>query len=387
MRLQAVVAVAASALIQHVAAIGCTVADKSTNLYIFGAPYGDINLGGSSSSWTSATAPSNPAFLTNLANRPAFDTANPSCHYNPYTDTFVVINGDKSKGLSALHLFNHDSQTWLQVPITGTQPNADDLVATLDHDTSVIYAYSQGALWRVGDAGDVNINKAGSGNLSLNWLTNLAVTAQPFDGTSYKATFGQGTNHLHFFNAPGLKPGEAWIFVVHYAWWQPTPQSYGSFPQAPGQSVYVPLAAGTAPPVFAYIPDDGQNTYLVDTKSNTTTSLAGFGKGGPTFRYAATAENLIQFDTTTGNVNVLPVGGGAVTMGTGLALLPNAVVPSPSSSSVTAVRTVSATAPASSVSVATFGSNATIAASKTSASEVNGLASAIGMWIVGLLAL
>ncbi|KAJ3084359.1 transcription elongation regulator [Rhizoclosmatium hyalinum] len=322
-----------------VQAIGCTVNGKldpntmlnalvvARNLYVFGAPYGDINLGGSSSDWVSATAPANPQLLTNIANRPAFDTANPTCSFAPYLNYITVLNGDSSTGLTALHVFDVTAKTWSVVPLTGVDiPSGSDVVATLDHDTNVIYAFSNGYIYRVGNADDLNLSKlATNPKLSLPWLPKPIVTPQPFDGTNYKAVFGQGTNHLHFFNAPGLADGQAWIFVVHYAWWQPTPQSFGSFKSEPGQTVYIPAVdQSKAPSVFAYIPDSGSATYLVDTVSNTTTTIAGFGKSGSTFRYSATSSNLVQLDTSTGSLKVLPVAGGSVSSGSGVASLPSA---------------------------------------------------------------
>ncbi|KAJ3065324.1 hypothetical protein HDU98_011313 [Podochytrium sp. JEL0797] len=326
----------------------------SQNLYIFGAPYGDINLGGSSSSWTSATAPTSPNLLTNIANRPPFNTANPICSFAPFLNYITVLNGDQSKGLSVMHVFDTKAQTWTIVPIanstSGKMPSVTDLAATLDHDTNVMYAYSSGAIFRIGDANLINLSQLSTNPaLNLSWISDIQVTPQPFDGKDYKPVFGQGTNHLHFLNAPGLAAGQAWIFVVHYAWWQPTPQTFGSFPTSTGgQTVYIPaLDQSKAPAVFAYFPDDGSATYLIDTVSNTTTTITGFGKSGPTFRYSATSGNIVQMDTKTGDLQVLAVAGGGVTAGTGVALLPTAsvvatgtvVVSSPTGVSATGVAT------------------------------------------------
>ncbi|KAI9346563.1 hypothetical protein BDR26DRAFT_834764 [Obelidium mucronatum] len=315
--------VAAAASVQ---AIGCTVNDMSQNLYVFGAPYGDINLGASSSDWVSSAAPATPNVLTNIANRPAFDTANPSCAFAPYLNYITVLNGDSSKGLKALHVFDVKSATWSIVSLTGADiPDAVDYAATLDHNTNVVYAWSRGYIYRVGDANDLT-KLATNPSLSLPWIPKPIVNDQPFDGAGYKPVFGQGTNHLHFLNAPGLANGQAWIFVIHYSWWQPEPQTFGSFKAGPGQTIYIPeLDQSKAPAVFAYIPDDGSATYLIDTITNTTTTIAGFGKSGPTYRYSATSSNIVQLDTSSGNLKVLPVAaGGSVSSGTGVSLLPSA---------------------------------------------------------------
>ncbi|KAJ3029536.1 UNVERIFIED_CONTAM: hypothetical protein HDU68_011836, partial [Siphonaria sp. JEL0065] len=327
-------------------AIGCTVNDMSQNLYVFGAPYGDINLGAASSDWISATAPTTPDLLTNIANRPAFDTANPICSYAPYLNYITVLNGDSSKGLSALHVFDVVAKSWTIVPLTGADlPNGSDIAATLDHDTNVIYAFSNGYIYRLGDADKSNLSQLASNpGLSIPWLAKPVINSQPFDATGYKPVFGQGTNHLHFLGAPGLADGQAWIFVVHYAWWQPEPQTFGSFKAGPGQTVYIPaIDQSKAPAVFAYIPDDGSATYLIDTKTNTTTTLTGFGKSGPTYRYSATSTNIVQLDTASGNLALIPVAGGNVASGTGLSLLPTATgIKKPSGTGVATVTSKSA---------------------------------------------
>ncbi|KAJ3230394.1 hypothetical protein HDU78_008338 [Chytriomyces hyalinus] len=312
--------------------IGCTVTDSDSNLYIFGAPYGDVSLGPSQSDWTSSSAPAGQSQIpVSLANRPSFDTSNPTCMFAPFLNLIVVLNADKSFGVKALHVFDTNARVWNLVPLTAEPefPGGEDLVATLDHDTNVIYAYSNGKIFRVGDADKDNLSQlSANGKLSLYWLSQFTVTPQPFDGSGYnKPVFGQGTNHLHFFNAPGLKDGEAWIFVVHYAWWQPTQQSYGSFPQLPGQSVYIPFGT-KAPPRFAYIPDDGHQVLLVDTSVNTTNAVSGFGESGANFRYAATSQSLIQFSSVSGKLKVLDLNTGNVLEGSGVALLPNIVAAS-----------------------------------------------------------
>ncbi|KAJ3211976.1 hypothetical protein HDU82_004387 [Entophlyctis luteolus] len=311
-----------------VAAIGCAVTDISQNLYVFGASYGDINLGSVESAWISSSAPTTYTSLTSLANRPPFDTANPTCSFAPYLDCITVLNGDSSKGMSVLHVFNTTSMTWSIVQLTGTDtPSTTNYVATLDHDTNVIYAYSNGIIYRIDYANSLDKLKDVS-SLTLEWLSGVNASAQPFAGSSYTSpVMGQATNHLHFFNQPDLQAGEAWIFVVHYSWWQPTPQSYGTFAQKPGQTVYIPAADQTnVPSTFAYIPDDGTATILVNVNTNTSTTLTGFGSSGSTYRYAATNSYIVQFDTTGGGLKVLPVSGGDVSSGSGVTLLPTASV-------------------------------------------------------------
>ncbi|KAJ3378450.1 hypothetical protein HDU84_007555, partial [Entophlyctis sp. JEL0112] len=277
-----------------------------------------------------------------LANRPPFDTANPTCSFAPYLNYITVLNGDSSKGMSVLHVFDTTSSTWSIVPLTGTDsPSTTNYVATLDHDTNVIYAYSNGIMYRIDYANSLD-QLAKNPSLTLEWLSEVNGNAQPFTGSSYSSpVMGQGTNHLHFFNQPDLSAGEAWIFVIHYAWWQPTPQSYGTFAQKPGQTVYIPSTdQSKVPNTFAYIPDDGTATILIDVNTNTSTILSGFGNSGSTYRYAATSSYIVQFDTTGGKLKVLPVLGGDVSF---TAVLPT-VTQLPSVSVVSTTTTTVSTA-------------------------------------------
>ncbi|KAI9346562.1 hypothetical protein BDR26DRAFT_855761 [Obelidium mucronatum] len=369
-------------------AAGCTTTDMSGNLYIFGAPYGDINLGAASSDWVSSSQPTSPNILTNIANRPAFDTANPICSFAPYVNYITVLNGDSSTGFKALHVFDVVAKTWTTVRMTGTDlPDPSDTSATVDHDTNVIYAWSRGYIYRVGDADKNNLSQlAINKELTLPWIPKPIISPQPFDGTGYKPVFGQGTNHLHFLNAPGLTNGQAWIFVVHYAWWQPEPQTFGSFKAGPGQTVYIPaLDQSKAPAVFAYIPDDGSATYLIDTITNTTTTIAGFGKSGPTYRYSATSSNIVQLETSSGNLKVLPVAaGGSVSSGNGVGLLPTA------SSSKTSSGGTSKTQATSTTVSSGAGDNSVIPSSKSvtttkSSGRVNSLIKSFRLFIVSYL--
>ncbi|KAJ3345545.1 hypothetical protein HDU83_003963, partial [Entophlyctis luteolus] len=335
-------------------AIGCAITDISQNLYVFGASYGDLNLGSVESAWVASSAPTSFTSLTSLANRPPFDTANPTCSFAPYLNYITVLNGDSSKGMSVLHVFDTTSSTWSIVPLTGTDsPSTTNYVATLDHDTNVIYAYSNGIMYRIDYANSLD-QLAKNPSLTLEWLSEVNGNAQPFTGSSYTSpVMGQGTNHLHFFNQPDLSAGEAWIFVIHYAWWQPTPQSYGTFAQKPGQTVYIPSTdQSKVPNTFAYIPDDGTATILIDVNTNTSTILSGFGNSGSTYRYAATSSYIVQFDTTGGKLKVLPVSGGDVSF--------TAVLPT-----VTQLPTVSVVS-TTTTTVSTAGAAITTTGSKTS---------------------
>ncbi|KAI8618596.1 hypothetical protein BC830DRAFT_1107915 [Chytriomyces sp. MP71] len=273
--------------------------DTSNNVFVLGAPSGDAIV--ADSGVGSRTA------LSAAGERPPFDTANPFCALSPGSNLIAVLNADSSLGPSALHVYSISRRSWTLVRLQGAdQLDPTSFAASLDHDTNVIYAYSKGQVLGLGNLDSENISKVSdSSSITMSWWP-AAGNSQPFAGTYNAPVVGQGTNHLHYFNAPGLLAGQAYIFVIHYAWWQPAPQTYGTFLQSPSQTTYIPKS-GSAPSDFAYIPDDGVHIYLISTHTNTTATFPGFGVGGAGFRYAATENTLVQLDTGNGNIKTLSV--------------------------------------------------------------------------------
>lgn len=82
-------------------------------------------------------------------------------------------------------------------------------------------------------------------------------------------------NHIQFLNTPGASEGSGYIFVIHYAYWQPEAQSFGSLPNAFGQTVTILSNSSAAPSTFAFVPEGGNGTYVVNAKVGViTTSLS-----------------------------------------------------------------------------------------------------------------
>lgn len=92
------------------------------------------------------------------------------------------------------------------------------------------------------------------------------------------------------------------------SWMQPTIQSYGTpaFPNTHGKaaSIFQPEGQGVQTE-FAFIPDDGSATYVVNVLSNTTKSLSGPPKADPLASYYASTNAIVQL-TSDGKVSYLP---------------------------------------------------------------------------------
>ncbi|KAG9106473.1 hypothetical protein FRC07_008810 [Ceratobasidium sp. 392] len=144
-------------------------------------------------------------------------------------------------------------------------------VAILDHDTNVFFAYSKGNLYQA----DMSSLKAAT-PAPLEWG---ATNAPNFDATGYAPVMGLAQNHIHFLNRNA--EGQADIFVIHFAYWQPEVQFYapgnnaGTFPQKHGQAASFFTGDNQAQKRFAFLPDDNSKTYVIDVEKNTTTVLPG----------------------------------------------------------------------------------------------------------------
>ena len=75
-------------------------------------------------------------------------------------------------------------------------------------------------------------------------------------------------NHIHFLNIG--QPGQADIFVIHFAYFQPEVQSYpginggSSFPSTHGQTASIFKGYDAVQTKFAFWPDDKSSTYVID---------------------------------------------------------------------------------------------------------------------------
>ena len=155
-----------------------------------------------------------------------------------------------------------------------------------DHDTNVMYGLYKGIMYFIrmdGTPATTPFVQSNAGPLPVSY--------------SESATVGFGQNHIYYLNGPGFQPGQTQIFVIHYAYWQPSLQSYSPvFPQSPGQTVSIPLDSFSVPLVFAYIPDDGSGTYLINVEvgQNTTIKYPAPSVKDPQAQYTATSTSVIQ---------------------------------------------------------------------------------------------
>jgi uncharacterized membrane protein YgcG len=175
------------------------------------------------------------------------------------------------------------------------------LSAILDHDTNVFYAYDDGTMFHLDMGGLKAANTS-----AISWLE----VGQPsFDTTNYKPTMALAQNHIHFIGVPNAPAGDAYIFVIHFSFFQPTPQNYpvdnggNPFPSTHGQTASIFKTEGVQEE-FAFIPDDGSATYIINVDSNSTLPLAGpSDKSSSTF--VASPNALVQL-TSNGTIYFLP---------------------------------------------------------------------------------
>lgn len=93
------------------------------------------------------------------------------------------------------------------------------------------------------------------------------------------------------------------------SFFQPDPQAYpisggGTFPATHGQTASFFQESGVQQE-FAFIPDDGSATYVINVETNSTQSLAGPTSKDAKATYAASITALVQLDST-GAVSFLP---------------------------------------------------------------------------------
>jgi len=178
-----------------------------------------------------------------------------------------------------------------------------DFKTIMDHDTNVFYALSGGELFFL----DMSSSEKAANSSAISWTD---VGHPSFNVQGYEPVMALAQNHIHFLDVPGLPDGEADIFVIHFSFFQPTPQAFpittgsgGSFPQQHGQTASFFLATGVQEE-FAYIPDDGSATYVINVQSNTTQQLAA-PEMDPGAQYFAGITSLVQLDSQ-GNLFFLP---------------------------------------------------------------------------------
>ena len=149
------------------------------------------------------------------------------------------------------------------------------------------------------------------------------------------------------------------MLVILVSFFQPQSQSYSgaTFPAVHGQATSFFQSSGVQQE-FAFIPDDGSATYVINVENNSTTSYAGPTSKDADSSYAASITALVQLDST-GNLYFFPYTEGDTSAN--------------SAASWTKVTAVSKVAPASSASASATGSHS--GSSSASATGSSGSAS------------
>lgn len=231
--------------------------------------------------------------------RPPFDGTQTTCYLSQFNNAIYALDADKSD-TSAVYIYNVAGKSWSKQEVNPGGPDPTSLVTILDHDSNVFYALDNGVMWFLNMESEVVANTT-----ALSWIQ---VGNPSFDTTGYKPTMALAENHVHFIGVPGASAGDAFIFVIHFSFFQPTVQSYpaasgSTFPSTHGQTASFFLESGVQTQ-FAFIPDDGSGTFVVDVVNNATIPLsAPTDKSSSTFAASITA--LVQL-TEDGNIFWLP---------------------------------------------------------------------------------
>lgn len=350
----------------QVAASPCVAFDADWNLYAFGFNGNDYNAS-SSSSWASGTATS-----VTTSGRPPFDGTNTTCYLSQFYNAIYVLNGD-SENPSDVHLFDPTAKSWTTQTTTGG-PNVS-YSAVLDHDTNVFYVLDvTGELWFLSFT---NLTTAAQSS-AIPWTN---VEAAGFNTASYQPVMALADNHVYFLNAPGVAGGSAEIFVIHFSWFQPTTQSYGDFSAQHGQtaSIFLPANEGVQL-AFAYVPDDGSATYVIDVISNTTVTMAGPSTKDSGATYFASDAAIVQL-TSSGAVNYIPYTNSSADTSASWSSVKNLVSVAPTSSAGSSSKTGTASAGSSSSTSGTSSGSS----SGSNSNGAPGMSAKSGSVVVGMM--
>jgi len=272
----------------------CIAFDVNWNLLAFGLDGKDWNAG-AQATWASGTATDITA-----SGRPPFDGNNTACFLSQYTNAIYVLDGDKSSP-SSIHIYDATAKSWTKQAVTTGSFDPTSYNAILDHDTNVFYALSHGELFRV----DMGLMKAANSS-ALQWVD---VEQVPYQ-SGYEPVMALAQNHVFFLNVPNVPAGSASIYVIHYNYFQPESQAFpttsgGTIPAAHGKTASFFQTQGVQE-MFAYIPDDGSATYVLNVETNQTQVLAGPSKKDANATYFASINALVQLDSQ-GDVSYLLV--------------------------------------------------------------------------------
>ncbi|KAF8656533.1 hypothetical protein AX16_002497 [Volvariella volvacea WC 439] len=273
------------------AGTSCVAFDVNWNLLAFGFGDKDYNAG-TQDTWASGTATD-----ITTSGRPPFNGPNVTCYLSQFTNAIYVLGADSSDP-AAVHIYDATAKSWSTQPVNAGNFDPTSFNAILDHDTNVFYALSHGSMYSL----DMELLKAAEPE-ARSWND---VQRPAFAQNGYEPVMALAQNHVHFMNVPGLGPGQVQIFVIHFSYVQPEPQSYGepAFPATHGQATSFFLDVGVQQE-FVFIPDDGSATYVMNVESNTTQALQGPSEKDALATYFASTSALVQL-TSSGSVFYLP---------------------------------------------------------------------------------
>ncbi|PPQ90706.1 hypothetical protein CVT25_005014 [Psilocybe cyanescens] len=270
----------------------CVTFDINWNLLAFGFNGKDYNAG-TQDTWGSSSPPTD----ITTQGRPPFDSPNTTCYLAQFFNAIYVLNADNSSP-SSIYIYDVAKASWSKQSVDAGTFDPTNFAAILDHDTNVFYSYSGADLFSL----DMQSQTAAISS-AIPWKevqkpdlsTDSDGTTTPGANTAgYQPVMALAQNHVHFLGVPGLAAGNAKIFVIHFSFMQPTPQFYGTaFPDTHGKTASFFLDAGVQQE-FAFIPDDGSATYVINVESNTTKTLTGPPQQDPFASYSASTSALVQ---------------------------------------------------------------------------------------------
>ncbi|KAL0579400.1 hypothetical protein V5O48_002626 [Marasmius crinis-equi] len=277
------------------AASSCVAFDSNFNLLAFNYGGKDYDAG-TQDSWGSGT----PNDIT-ASGRPKFDTDGVTCYLAQFYNAIYVLNADKSNP-SSIYIYDAGAKSWSTQSVGSGGPDMTSAVSILDHDTNVFYTMSQSKLWAL----NMDNLKTKASDAAISWES---VGNPNFKADGYQPVMGLASNHIHFLNTAGA--GKANIFVIHFSYWQPEIQSYsgGEFPAQHGQTASIFKAEGWQTE-FAFIPDDGSSTYVINVDNNSTQTLAGPPAKDSSALYATSITALVSSSSQSG-IQFLPYTAGS----------------------------------------------------------------------------
>ncbi|KJA17640.1 hypothetical protein HYPSUDRAFT_46107 [Hypholoma sublateritium FD-334 SS-4] len=371
----------------------CVSFDINWNLLAFGFNGKDYNVG-TQDTWTSSGAPTD----ITTTGRPPFNSPNARCFLSQFTNAIYVLNADTANPTS-IYIYDATAKSWSTQSVTANGFDPTDYDTILDHDTNVFYAYSNATIFSL----DMQLMKVANAT-ALPWSdvqspdlsTDTSGTVTPGANTAgYEPTLALAQNHVHFLGVPGLPVGDAKIFVIHFSFMQPAPQNYGTFPDSHGKAASFFLDSGVQQE-FAYVPDDGSATYVINVETNTTKTLTGPPTQDALASYYASTSALVQLDTA-GTVAFLAYDPNTTTSGgtwSTISKIPTATAVSSSSASGSTSTGTGSSRSGTSTSTgtaasgsSTAGSNTTSAGMKMGGQSVFGAALAVVLARAALLAL